>query len=64
MHAIGSFRPPGPRGGREGMWFMLPLLWILVIPGLVRDRQPLFNEREPVWHHPGYVLPLAEVLRG
>lgn len=38
-------------------------LWILVIPGLVRDRQPLFNEREPVWHHAGCALPLAEALR-
>ncbi len=37
--------------------------WILVIPGVILERRPLFNDRTPVWHQPGLVLPLAEPLR-
>ena len=37
--------------------------WILVIPGVIHDRQPLFNDRTPVWQMPGLVLPLSEPLR-
>jgi serine/threonine protein kinase len=37
--------------------------WVLVIPGVITDKQPLFNDRWPVWHMPGLVLPLAEPLR-
>jgi serine/threonine protein kinase len=36
--------------------------WVMVIPGLIHRRQPLFNERTPVWHQPGLVLPLSEPL--
>jgi len=38
-------------------------LWVVVVPGVILDRQPLFNDRTPVWHQPGLVLPLAEPLR-
>jgi serine/threonine protein kinase len=37
--------------------------WVLVIPGIIRSRQPLFNDQTEVWHQPGLVLPLAEPLR-
>lgn len=37
--------------------------WIVVIPGVILERRPLFNDRTPVWHQPGLVLPLAEPLR-
>ena len=38
-------------GGARGFW-------TLVIPGLIHDRQPLFNEKVPVFHVDGAVLPL------
>ena len=38
--------------------------WVLVVPGLILDRQPRFNNRTPIWHQPGLVLPLDEPLRG
>lgn len=34
-----------------------------MIPGIVRERHPLFNDRTQVWRQPGLVLPLAEPLR-
>lgn len=37
--------------------------WVLAVPGLTLDRQPRFNNRAPVWHQPGLVLPLDEPLR-
>jgi hypothetical protein len=36
--------------------------WVVVIPGVILERRPLFNDRTPVWHQPGLVLPLAEPL--
>lgn len=36
--------------------------WILVVPGVVHQRQPLFNDRTEIWHQPGLVLPLNEPL--
>ena len=32
--------------------------WACVIPGIVRDKQPYLNERKPLFHIPGIVLPL------
>jgi serine/threonine protein kinase len=37
--------------------------WIVVIPGVILERRPLFNDRTPVWHQPGLVLPLTDPLR-
>ncbi|MES2638062.1 MAG: NERD domain-containing protein kinase family protein [Myxococcota bacterium] len=37
--------------------------WIVVIPGVILERRPLFNDRTAVWHQPGLVLPLTEPLR-
>ncbi len=37
--------------------------WVIVIPGVILERRPLFNDRTPVWHQPGLVLPLTEPLR-
>jgi len=34
--------------------------WVLVIPGIIHDRQPLFNEKVPVWHLEGCTLPLLQ----
>lgn len=33
--------------------------WVVVMPGLIHQRQPLFNERTPTFHVDGTVLPLA-----
>lgn len=33
--------------------------WVLVIPGVIRQRQPLFNERASVFHLDGATLPLS-----
>lgn len=38
-------------------------LWIVVIPGVIHDRQPLFNDRHPTFRVTGAVLPLTEPLR-
>jgi hypothetical protein len=38
--------------------------WVLVIPGVIRHRQPLFNEREPVFHIDGATIPLDRELVG
>lgn len=42
-------------GGTKGFW-------ALVIPGVVHQRQPWFNETEPVFHLEGQVLPLSREL--
>jgi hypothetical protein len=36
--------------------------WVVVVPGVLHDRQPLFQEdpRKPLFHLEGQVLPLAE----
>jgi serine/threonine protein kinase len=34
--------------------------WVLVLPGVVQKRQPLFNEQAPVFHVDGIVLPLEK----
>ena len=35
--------------------------WILVIPGsFAEKRQPLFNDRDPVWHLEGIVVQVEE----
>ena len=38
--------------------------WVLVLPGIIRKRQPLFNETRPVWHLPGVTLPLMQPIPG
>lgn len=37
-------------------------LWVLVVPGVIRHRQPLFNERAPVFHVEGATIPLDRAL--
>lgn len=32
--------------------------WVLVLPGVIHDRQPLFNGRDPIFHLDGVTLPL------
>jgi serine/threonine protein kinase len=32
--------------------------WILVLPGVIHNRQPRFNEAAPMWHLEGATLPL------
>jgi hypothetical protein len=34
--------------------------WVLVLPGLINNHQPLFNEGPPVWHLDGVTFPLSE----
>jgi len=34
--------------------------WVLVVPGVIHKRQPLFNERAPMFQIEGAVLPLGE----
>jgi serine/threonine protein kinase len=34
--------------------------WVLVLPGVIHNRQPLFNEGLPVWHLEGVTFPLLE----
>ncbi|MBX7096841.1 MAG: protein kinase [Myxococcaceae bacterium] len=37
--------------------------WVLVVPGVIHNRQPLFNEgKDPVFHLPGQTLPLLKPL--
>jgi serine/threonine protein kinase len=33
--------------------------WVLVLPGVIRNRQPLFNESAPMWHLEGVTFPLV-----
>ena len=33
-------------------------LWILVVPGVIHNRQPRFNEDQPLWHLEGVTFPL------
>lgn len=35
-------------------------LWVVVIPGVIHQKQPLFNEKTPVFHLDGATLPLNE----
>ncbi|HEY0882739.1 MAG TPA: hypothetical protein VGD87_14460, partial [Archangium sp.] len=37
--------------------------WVLVVPGVIHNRQPLFNEgKDPVFHLPGQTFPLLKPL--
>lgn len=36
--------------------------WVLVVPGVIHNRQPRFNEGEPMWHLDGATLPLSNPL--
>jgi hypothetical protein len=36
--------------------------WVLVVPGVIHERQPLFNERDAMWHLEGVTLPLPKPL--
>jgi serine/threonine protein kinase len=38
--------------------------WILVVPGVIHNRQPRFNEGAPMWHLEGATLPLLHPLPG
>lgn len=38
--------------------------WVLVIPGVIHNRQPRFNEGPPMWHLEGATLPLLNPLPG
>jgi hypothetical protein len=33
-------------------------LWVLVVPGILRNHQPWFNEGQPLWHLEGVTFPL------
>ncbi|HEX3479328.1 MAG TPA: hypothetical protein VHT91_30095, partial [Kofleriaceae bacterium] len=33
-------------------------LWVLVVPGVIHNRQPRFNEDQPLWHLEGVTFPL------
>jgi hypothetical protein len=37
--------------------------WILVVPGVIHNRQPRFNEGPAMWHLEGATLPLLSPLR-
>lgn len=32
--------------------------WVVVVPGVIHRRQPRFNERRPIFHLEGAVLPV------
>ncbi len=36
--------------------------WVLVVPGVIHNRQPRFNEGAPLWHLEGATLPLLNPL--
>jgi hypothetical protein len=36
--------------------------WVVVVPGVIHNRQPRFNEGPPMWHLEGATLPLLEPL--
>ncbi|MFH1866164.1 MAG: hypothetical protein ABIK85_09800, partial [Candidatus Eisenbacteria bacterium] len=36
--------------------------WVLVVPGVIHNRQPRFNEDAPLWHLEGATLPLLNPL--
>lgn len=36
--------------------------WVLVVPGVIHNRQPRFNEGPPMWHLEGATLPLLNPL--
>jgi serine/threonine protein kinase len=38
--------------------------WVLVVPGVIHNRQPRFNEGLPMWHLEGATLPLLNPLAG
>ena len=38
--------------------------WILVVPGVIHNRQPRFNEGPAMWHLEGATLPLLHPLPG
>jgi serine/threonine protein kinase len=38
--------------------------WILVVPGVIHNHQPRFNEGPPMWHLEGATLPLLNPLPG
>jgi len=38
--------------------------WILVVPGVIHNRQPRFNEGAAMWHLEGATLPLLNPLPG
>ncbi len=33
-------------------------LWVLIVPGVIHNRQPRFNEDQPLWHLEGVTFPL------
>jgi hypothetical protein len=38
--------------------------WVLVVPGVIHNRQPHFNEGSAMWHLEGATLPLPNPLPG
>jgi hypothetical protein len=38
--------------------------WVLVVPGVIHNRQPRFNEGPAMWHLEGATLPLLNPLPG
>jgi serine/threonine protein kinase len=38
--------------------------WVLVVPGVIHNRQPRFNEGQAMWHLEGATLPLLSPLPG
>ena len=36
--------------------------WVLVVPGVIHNRQPRFNEDQAMWHLEGATLPLLNLL--
>lgn len=36
--------------------------WVLVVPGVIYNRQPRFNEEHPLWHLEGVTFPLLKPL--
>jgi hypothetical protein len=36
--------------------------WVLVVPGVIHNRQPRFNEGQPMWQLQGATLPLSNLL--
>jgi hypothetical protein len=38
--------------------------WVLVVPGVIQNRQPRFNEGAPLWHLEGATLPLLNPVPG
>jgi hypothetical protein len=54
-------RPPAPSLRRETLSGSRGF-WVFVVPGVIHNHQPRFNEGPAMWHLEGATLPLARPL--